>query len=230
MMTISVRGCGARTWRSRFIAAMTLGALTVAIPAVAAEGAAAGAAPAGWRHALDENPFASMTDRTPRPVPNLRFIDDKGAPRSLAQFRGKLILLNVWATWCPPCRREMPTLERLQARLGGPEFEVVALSIDKGGRAAVQSFFDEIDVQALKVYVDPTTAVRNDLALTAFPTTLLIDRQGREIGRYTGGADWDSPASVATLSKYLATQKSAARAQAQPTPDARGPGRRERAS
>ncbi len=229
-MTMSVRDCGARNWRLRFIAATALGALAVVISAVAAEGATAGAAATGPRHALDVNPFASMTDRTPRPVPNLRFIDDNGAMRRLEQFRGKLILLNVWATWCPPCRREMPTLERLQARLGGPEFEVVALSIDKGGRAAVESFFDEINVQALKVYVDPTTAVRNDLALTAFPTTLLIDRQGREIGRYTGGADWDSPATVAMLRKYIAVQNSAARAPAPPTPEARGQRRKERAS
>lgn len=227
-MTISVRDCGAWKWRLRFMAATMLGALAAVIPAVAAEGAAAGAAPAGPRHALDENPFAAMTDHTPRPVPNLTFIDDKGATRRLEQFRGKLILLNVWATWCPPCRREMPTLERLQARLGGPEFEVVALSIDKGGRAAVESFFDEINVQALTVYVDPTTAVRNDLALTAFPTTLLIDPQGREIGRYTGGADWDSPATVAMLRKYLAVQKSAVRARVPGTPEARGSGGGER--
>ena len=205
-----------------------LAALAVVISAVAAEGPTAGAAATGPRRALDENPFTSMTDRTPRLVPNLRFIDDKGATRRLEQFRGKLILLNVWATWCPPCRREMPTLERLQARLGGPEFEVVALSIDKGGRAAVESFFDEINVQALKVYVDPTTAVRNGLALTAFPTTLLIDRQGREIGRYTGGADWDSPATVAMLRKYLAVHKSAPRAEVPRAPEARASGREER--
>lgn len=222
MKKTSVRNGGFRKWRSRFVAATMLGALAAAIPAFAADGTGAGvgAPSGGWRHPLNENPLASMKEASPRPVPNLSFIDDKGAPRNLAQFRGKLILLNVWATWCPPCRREMPTLERLQAQLGGPDFEVVALSIDKGGRAAVDSFFDEINVQALKVYVDPTTAVRNDLALTTFPTTLLIDRQGREIGRYTGGADWDSPAVMATLRKYLAAQKSAARAQAPGTPQA----------
>ncbi|HEV2219983.1 MAG TPA: TlpA disulfide reductase family protein [Casimicrobiaceae bacterium] len=227
-MTTFERDCDARTRRLRFVAAMTLMALAFAGPTAGAQGAVAGAAPAGWRHALDENPFASMTDRTPRRVPNLAFIDDRGAVRRLEQFRGKLILLNVWATWCPPCRREMPTLERLQARLGGPAFEVVALSIDKGGRAAVESFFDEIDVKALKVYVDPTTAVRNDLALTAFPTTLLIDRQGREIGRYTGGADWDSPPTVAMLRRYLAARTSAVRDRIPGPPEARGSGRAER--
>ena len=209
MKTTSVRMFGFPDWCSRFAAAAMLGAWVVAVPATAAEdtGAGVGSPSGGWRHALDENPFASMNAKSPRLVPNLTFVDGKGAPRTLAQFRGKLVLLNVWATWCPPCRHEMPTLERLQAKLGGPDFEVVALSIDRGGRAAVESFFDEIDAKALKVYVDSTTAVRNELALTAFPTTLLIDRQGREIGRYTGGANWDSPEVVATLRKYLAAPK-----------------------
>jgi thiol-disulfide isomerase/thioredoxin len=206
-MTISGRDRTCSKWRRGFAAIALLGAMALGMPLATAQSALAGAPPAGRPHALDQNPFASMTDTSPRPLPNLSFIDGKGAPRNLAQFRGQLVLLNVWATWCPPCRREMPTLERLQAQLGGPDFEVVALSIDQGGRAAVDSFFDEINVQALKVYVDPTTAVRNDLALTAFPTTLLIDRQGREIGRYTGGANWDSPEVLATLRKYLAAPK-----------------------
>jgi thiol-disulfide isomerase/thioredoxin len=206
-MTISVRDKTCPKWSRGLAAAALLGAMLLGMPSAGAQSASAGSPPARRPHPLDQNPFASMTDTAPRALPNLTFIDGNGAPRSLAQFRGKLVLLNVWATWCPPCRREMPTLERLQAELGGPDFEVVALSIDRGGRAAVDSFFDEINVQALKVYVDPTTAVRNDLALTAFPTTLLIDRQGREIGRYTGGANWDSPEVLATLRKYLAAPK-----------------------
>ena len=206
-MTKSVRDRTCPAWGRGFAAAALLGAMVLGMPLAMAQPASAGP-PAGRPRALNQNPLASMTDTAPRAVPNLTFVDGKGAPRNLAQFRGKLVLLNVWATWCPPCRREMPTLERLQAQLGGPDFEVVALSIDRGGRAAVDSFFDEISVQALKIYVDPTTAVRNDLALTSFPTTLLIDRQGREIGRYTGGANWDSPEVVATLRKYLAASKS----------------------
>ena len=206
-MTITGRDRIFSQWGRDFAAAGLLGAMVLGMPLATAQAAPAGAPPAGRPHALNQNPFASMTSTAPRAVPNLTFVDGNGAPRNLAQFRGRLVLLNVWATWCPPCRREMPTLERLQAQLGGPDFEVVALSIDRGGRAAVDSFFDEINVRALKVYVDSTTAVRNDLALTAFPTTLLIDRQGREIGRYTGGANWDSPEVVAALRKYLAAPK-----------------------
>ena len=206
-MTISVRDRNCLNLGRGLAAAALLGAMLLGASSAGAQSTSAGSPPARRPQPLNQNPFASMTDAAPRAVPDLKFIDGNGAPRSLAQFRGKLVLLNVWATWCPPCRREMPTLERLQAELGGPDFEVVALSIDRGGRAAVDSFFDEINVQALKVYVDPTTAVRNDLALTAFPTTLLIDRQGREIGRYTGGANWDSPEVLATLRKYLAAPK-----------------------
>ncbi len=206
-MTISVRDRNCLNWGRGLAAAALLGAMLLGASSAGAQSTSAGSPPAHRPQPLNQNPFASMTDAAPRAVSDLKFIDGNGAPRSLAQFRGKLVLLNVWATWCPPCRREMPTLERLQAELGGPDFEVVALSIDRGGRAAVDSFFDEINVQALKVYVDPTTAVRNDLALTAFPTTLLIDRQGREIGRYTGGANWDSPEVLATLRKYLAAPK-----------------------
>ena len=206
-MTMAVRDRNCLNWGRGLAAAALLGAMLLGASSAGAQSTSAGSPPARRPQPLNQNPFASMTDAAPRAVSDLKFIDGNGAPRSLAQFRGKLVLLNVWATWCPPCRREMPTLERLQAELGGPDFEVVALSIDRGGRAAVDSFFDEINVQALKVYVDPTTAVRNDLALTAFPTTLLIDRQGREIGRYTGGANWDSPEVLATLRKYLAAPK-----------------------
>src|SRR3546814_20203764 len=83
----------------------------------------------------------------PSALPEVRFTDGGGQPLTLGDFRGKMILLNIWATWCGPCREEMPTLDRLQARLGGPDFEVVALSIDRAGIAVVREFYDEIRVQ-----------------------------------------------------------------------------------
>jgi len=92
---------------------------------------------------------------TPRPLPELRFTDGAGAQRSLADFRGRAILLNVWATWCVPCRKEMPALDRVQQTLGGPEFEVVALSIDRDGARAVKDFYAELELRALRIYVDP---------------------------------------------------------------------------
>jgi thiol-disulfide isomerase/thioredoxin len=147
---------------------------------------------------LDFRPYA-----TPLALPNIAFEDEKGEPLTLAHFRGKVVLLNIWATWCPPCRKEMPTLDRLQQRLGGPDFDVVALSIDHEGVPAVKRFFKEIDVKALAIYIDKTVRAGFDLGVVGVPTTLLIDRSGQEIGRVAGPAEWDSPEVVETIRRYL---------------------------
>ena len=131
---------------------------------------------------------------TPRPVPELRFVDGTGAPRSLADFRGRVVLLNIWATWCVPCRKEMPALDRLQAALGGPGFEVVALSIDRGGVFAVKSFYEGLDLRALRVYVDGSGEALTKLRALGIPLTLLVDTEGRELWRVVGPVEWDEPA------------------------------------
>ncbi len=128
----------------------------------------------------------------PRAMPSLRFTDASGAPTSLAAFRGRAVVLNVWATWCLPCREEMPALDRLQAALGGPDFEVVTISIDEGGLAAVQPFFRQRQVQHLQPYLDGFHEAAA-LVSTGIPLTLLIDRDGREAGRKLGAAKWDDP-------------------------------------
>lgn len=138
-----------------------------------------------------------------RPVPPLRFTDGYGKPRALADFRGRVILLNLWATWCPPCRKEMPALDRLQEKLGGPDFEVVALSIDRGGLFAVQSFFDEMDLRHLKLYVDASAEALVVLGVVGLPTTLLVDREGRELWRVVGPVEWDKPEVIERLQRYL---------------------------
>ncbi|QRG10014.1 TlpA family protein disulfide reductase (plasmid) [Xanthobacter dioxanivorans] len=89
--------------------------------------------------ALADPPQNFVRRETPAPVPELQFADGEGKPRTLGDFRGKVVLLNVWATWCLSCRKEMPTLDRLQAALGGPDFEVVALSVDRGGAEIVRN-------------------------------------------------------------------------------------------
>ena len=118
----------------------------------------------------------------PRPLPELRFADAGGRKLTLADFRGRLVLLNLWATWCVPCRKEMPTLDRLQARLGGPGFEVVALSIDREGVSAVQPFYKELGLKALRIYVGQSGEAADKLGAPNIPTTLLVDRNGRELG------------------------------------------------
>lgn len=139
----------------------------------------------------------------PRPLPELRFVDGEGRPLTLADFRGKVILLNIWATWCIPCLREMPTLDRLEAKLGGPDFQVVVLSIDTAGVAVVKKFYKALKLKALGIYVDKTTRARVALGIAGIPTTVLIDRRGREIGRYAGPAEWDDTPAIEFIRRYL---------------------------
>lgn len=135
----------------------------------------------------------------PKAVADFPFIDETGAPRSLADFRGRYVLLNVWATWCVPCREEMPALDRLQAKLGGPGFTVLALSIDSGGVRAVKRFYAETGVRSLGVYVDPSLKAASALRIAGVPATILLDPQGREIGRHLGPAQWDSERALEEL-------------------------------
>lgn len=138
------------------------------------------------------------------PAPELHFQDVADRRLTLADFRGKVVLLNIWATWCLPCRREMPALDRLQRVLGGAHFQVVALSIDTGGAPAVESYFESLGMHALGVYVDPTMMAANALDITGTPTTFLIDASGREIGRHVGPARWDSPGNEQFLRSFIA--------------------------
>jgi len=142
--------------------------------------------------------------KEPRPVPATRFQDASGRQLTLADFKGRVVLLNIWATWCSPCRKEMPTLDRLQAALGGPSFEVVALSIDRDGIGIVRSFYDEIHVQSLAVYIDPSADVMQTLSIIGVPTTMLIDASGREVWRRLGPETWDAPDIVTMLRGTIA--------------------------
>lgn len=128
---------------------------------------------------------------TPRAIPPLSFQDEDGKTVTLADFRGRVVLLNIWATWCPPCREEMPSLDRLNAKRGGPEFEVVALSIDNDP-TAVKPFYRETGIKTLRGYFDPNARMSAALGAFAVPATLLIDKNGLEIGRALGPAEWDS--------------------------------------
>ena len=160
-----------------------------------------------YRAATDEKPSLgggfTRGAGAPQPVPELRFQDARGKTLGLSDFRGRFVLLNVWATWCAPCRKEMPALDRLQQQLGGPEFDVVALSIDRGGAVAVQAFYEEMDIRALAVYVDRASEATSKLRTVGIPTTLLVDREGRELWRKTGPAEWDSGDFLESLRRHM---------------------------
>ena len=128
----------------------------------------------------------------PEALPDVTFLDAAGAPKTLADFKGKTILLNLWATWCAPCREEMPSLDRLQQQLGSDSFEVVALAVDRTGVEAAGKFLKSINVEHLKLYADPTTKSGNVLRVLGMPTTILINAEGKEAGRLSGPAAWDS--------------------------------------
>jgi thiol-disulfide isomerase/thioredoxin len=132
---------------------------------------------AGSVGSVSGNPLDLSVFDQPRAVPEIRFQDGRGDDLTLADFRSRVILLNVWATWCVTCRKEMATLDRLQARLGGKEFHVMALSIDREGVAAVKHFYQEFGVENLAIYVDPSGRGSRALAIPGVPTTLLIDER-----------------------------------------------------
>ena len=142
--------------------------------------------------------------REPRRLPDIDFTDGDARPIRLSSFHGKVVLLNVWATWCAPCRKEMPALDRLQASIGGAEFEVVTLSVDHDGLPAVNAFYRQTGIAQLRIYIDQSGKAMTDLGVAAIPTTLLIDRHGNEIGRTIGPAAWDSPALVKAITLIMA--------------------------
>lgn len=136
-------------------------------------------------------------------LPEVRFKDGAERELTLADFLGKIVLLNVWATWCGPCRHEMPTLDRLQGKLGGEEFEVLALSIDKAGPGAVRKFFEEIGVEHLSLYIDESAKAAHALKAIGLPVTLLLNRKGQEIGRLIGPAEWDTPEMISLFESVI---------------------------
>jgi thiol-disulfide isomerase/thioredoxin len=130
--------------------------------------------------------------KAPEEVPAIRFQDATGRERTLDDWRGKVVLLNLWATWCLPCRKEMPALDRLQRELGSERFEVLAVSVDRTGLQGARKFLDEAKVGNLSLYADGTARMASTLRAAGLPATLLLDAQGREIGRLLGPAEWDS--------------------------------------
>jgi thiol-disulfide isomerase/thioredoxin len=149
--------------------------------------------------------------RTPFLVPNLAFKDGAGHERKLADWRGRSVLLNLWATWCVPCRKEMPALDALESDLGGPNFEVVAVNIDTRDPQKPLAFLKDVGVTHLAYYADDSAKVFQDLKLAGkafgMPTTLIVDRSGCEIGEMAGPAQWASADGVKLVTATLADAK-----------------------
>jgi thiol-disulfide isomerase/thioredoxin len=156
---------------------------------------------------------ASEPDRTklgelvpasePFPVPSLPIADLSGNTVELSTFQGKVVLVNLWATWCEPCLREMPSLDRLQSSLGD-RIAVIAVSEDRGGSKIVEPFIAKLGLKSIKTYLDPKSAVGHAFEVRGLPTSFLIDREGRVLGRVEGGAEWDSPKMLGMIEPLLA--------------------------
>ena len=156
----------------------------------------AAAATADRMRPLATGEVAAVTINAPRPAPDVAFTNPQGQPADLASLRGKTILVNLWATWCVPCRQEMPALDKLQAELGGPDFEVVALNVDTRNAERPKAWLQENGIRHLAYYADPTGKALQLLQksghVVGLPTTLLVDASGCEIGLLKGPAEWDS--------------------------------------
>ena len=164
---------------------------------------------------LAHGEVAALTMATaPLRLPDLAFEDAAGKPKKLSDFRGKAVLLNLWATWCIPCRKEMPALDTLQAKLAGPNFEVVAINIDTRDPEKPRNFLKEINVTRLGNFSDPKAKTFQELKAIGralgLPTSVLVDPQGCEIASMAGPAEWASDDAL-NLIRAATSEKAAAR-------------------
>ena len=146
---------------------------------------------------------AMVLHDAPQDVPEVAFTDMDGAGMTLAAFEGQYVLLNFWATWCAPCREEMPSLDALQRELGGESFAVVTVASGRNPIPAIRRFFEEEGVTDLPVYLDPRQGMSRQMSVFGLPTTVLLDPEGREIGRLRGDADWASEEAIGLLTALM---------------------------
>jgi thiol-disulfide isomerase/thioredoxin len=173
----------------------------VSPPAATVQSTATG----GFSKALATGPMAGVIIHPERKdIAPFTFTNVKGEPVDLSKWKGRVVLLNLWATWCAPCRKEMPDLAKLQTALGSADFEVVALSVDRKGLEASLAFLKETGVTNLAAYIEPDAKSLAALQALGLPATILIDRQGREAARLLGPADWSSAETLIMVKALLA--------------------------
>ena len=135
----------------------------------------------------------------PAALPDIAFVDGDGRDRNLGEWRGKVVLVNLWATWCAPCKREMPSLDRLQAKLGGADFTVLPISLDRSGPEKPGQFLASNGLKNLPLYLDRGSTIMQALRVPGLPVSIIVDRQGREVARLAGSAEWDSAEAEAVI-------------------------------
>ena len=140
----------------------------------------------------------------PQAVSDAPFTTWEGGTGQLSDYAGKYVVLNFWATWCAPCRKEMPQLSALQTELGGDAFEVVTIATGRNPPQAMQRFFEEIGVDNLPLHMDPKQALAREMAVMGLPITVILNPEGQEIARMRGDADWSSDSAKAIVSALIA--------------------------
>ncbi len=181
----------------RFLAFIFLGLLAFSRPVIAQQ---AGVQPQNQLLQGQMAGFKLLPE--PKLIPDVMFKDAAGQQVSLSNFRGKLVLLTLWATWCPYCARELPTLDNLQETLGKDKFMVLPISVDKEGPSLVKKYLEEKSLN-LPTYADPKNVVGRALLANGVPYCILIDQQGREIGRIAGETNWAAPESIGLLKAFI---------------------------
>ncbi len=190
------------TWGARLIAASVGFACLADIHGAVAQSPCAQALALSSRIApLVTGEVGALTVATkPMHLPDLAFQDAAGAPRKLSDWKGRTVLLNLWATWCVPCRKEMPALDNLQGKLGSRNFEVVAVNIDTRDPDKPKAFLKDANLTRLEFFADPKAKVFQDLKSAGLalgmPTSVLVDGEGCEIAAISGGAGWDSDEAI----------------------------------
>ena len=142
-----------------------------------------------------------------KPVPRSAFFDREGNERTIADYRGTGVVLNFWATWCPPCVREMPALDRMRAALAGSGIDVVAVSEDIKGVEHVAKYYKKLELKHLELFIDRDNAFMRAANVGSLPTTLLIDEEGNEVAGVLKDAEWDSPAIIEFVKSCLTPRK-----------------------
>jgi len=165
--------------------------------------AAAGTARANGHPPLSGQMKKFILHPSPKPAPAMAFKAKDGTATTLADFRGRVLLVNYWATWCSPCVAEMPSLDRLEAAMGGPGFAVLPVASDRAGLRVVEPFYAKTELKRLPIYLDQDMKFTRGSGVRGLPTTILIDREGNEVGRLEGNAEWDAPEAQALIRRYL---------------------------
>lgn len=184
-------------------AAICAGVIIIATVAVAS-GANPLSAAEGAQKPDRPKPGAFIWHQTPKTLPATVFKDATDSDQTLDKFKGKVMVVNFWATWCAPCVKEMPTLDALQAKLGGPDFQVLAISQDREGAKVAQPFAEKQGWKNLAFYVEKMGRFSKDANLRGLPTSLIVDKSGHEVARVEGEATWDSPEVEKTLRELIA--------------------------